>query len=160
MSETLKLTVTGEVAQAFYDEKEMKMSLGIAVTPYYAEAMTEFLQQCGFIWSGENYPIKELEDGRLVFKTSTSYTPDLRGINEEQFPLLGVNSKITAYVKLKSGTFGKKRYVAAYLVGVDVHDYVEFIKTEVFDSGDFENPFDAPSPNATPSNDGNERNKV
>lgn len=136
-NETLKFAITGTVKQAFYDKDNHKMTLCIGITPYEAETITEKLQDNGYTWNGENYPVKEMEDGSLAFKASTTYTPDIRGIEPEDFPFIGIGSDVTVYAQCKCGKYGRKKYVASYLIGIDVFEFVEYVKTEVFDADGF-----------------------
>lgn len=136
-NETLKLTISGTVTQAFYDNDNHKMTLCIGITPDEAEQITCMLQNYGYTWNGENYPVKELEDGSLAFKASTAFMPDIRGIEEEDFPFIGVGSEVCMYVQCKEGKYGRKKYVASYLIGLEVFEMVEYVKTEVFDTDGF-----------------------
>ena len=136
-NETLKFTISGTVKQAFYDNDNHKMTLCVGITPDEADQITEMLQNFGYTWNGENYPVKELEDGSIAFKASTAFTPDLRGIEAEDFPFIGVDSEVCMYVQCKEGKYGRKRYVASYLIGLEVFEMVEYVKTEVFDTDGF-----------------------
>lgn len=141
MANTIKTKITGTVKTSFYDKENHKMSIGIGISPEFADWFTNYLQEHGMEWSGENYPVKEQEDGSLIFKTSTSFIPDLLGIAEEDFHVLGAGSEVTVYVQCKEGKYGRKKYVTGYLVGLDVHHFVEYVKREVFEDDEFENPF-------------------
>lgn len=136
-NETLKFTISGTVTQAFYDNDNHKMTLCVGITPDEADQITEMLQNYGYTWNGENYPVKELEDGSLAFKASTTFTPDLRGIEEEDFPFIGIGSDVCMYVQCKDGKYGRKKYVASYLIGLEVYEFVEYVKNEVFDADGF-----------------------
>lgn len=136
-NDTLKFTISGTVTQAFHDNDNHKMTLCVGITPDEAEKITEILQNYGYTWNGENYPVKELEDGSLAFKASTTFTPDLRGIEEEDFPFIGIGSDVCMYVQCKEGKYGRKKYVASYIIGLEVYEFVEYVKNEVFDSDGF-----------------------
>lgn len=134
----IKLAVTGEVITAFYDEIKEKLSLGIELDGETAEKISDVIDDAGLVYHGENFPIKQLDDGRLVFKASSRFMPELEGITPEAYQSIGVGSEVTIYCKLKSGTALRKKYVAAYIVGIQMIKFVEFVKESVFGSSDYE----------------------
>lgn len=131
---TIKLR--GVVGKSFYDKENNKVSLGIIINQTQADAIDRLIDTWNLEYQGENYPIKQLEDGNVVFTASSRFTPELKGITDEDYCAIGLGSEVTMITVVKSGRAMRKKYVAAYITGLEVHKFVEYDRQSVFDSTD------------------------
>lgn len=142
---TLKLK--GTVSKSFYDTENKKLTLGISITDKTADQVESILKANSLEYQGENWPVKQLDDGRLIYQASSRFMPELSGINEDDYSSIGIGSEVTLYTRLKAGRAMRKKYVAAYITGIQVHHFVEYTKDSVFDSEDVieieDNPFNS-----------------
>lgn len=134
---TVKIKLHAPVTKSFYNKDEKKLSLRLGITADIAEWITDLLLKAEMDWTGENYPIKDESDGSLSFKVSTCFMPQVKGITEDDFPYIGPGSDVTAYVQMKAKRYARKNYVSAYLVGIEVHEFVEYNPEDVFETNDW-----------------------
>lgn len=123
MKDAVKIKFRTIVKKAFYDDETKKLTLNLEITSDLAENIEDALVHNGLEWSGDKYPIKET-DGGLILKTSSMFAPAVKNMPSGfTYKDIGAGTELTAYLNLKEGEYRRKKYVSAYLSGVDVHSF-------------------------------------
>lgn len=128
------IELSGKVVKSFYDKGSNKMTLAIPITEKIAQKIEHIMERNSLEYQGENCPLKQMDDGTLIFQASSRFTPEITGIDEDDYNLIGIDSEVTLYTTLKSGRAMRKKYVAAYITGIHVSKFIEFTRNSVFDS--------------------------
>lgn len=136
--EKVKLKFTGTVVKNYLDQTDGKRSIFLEPkNPATIEKIEEIITKSGWEFSGDNYPVKETDDGKYVVKTSSKY--DVKVENEDcSIEELGAGSEIVAYVILKEGVYKRRtKYVSAYLVAIKLLKFVELDEFNPFTDEEF-----------------------
>lgn len=136
-NESLKIKVKGVVRNHFTDNE--KRSIGIWLTPEQVEACENVFANNNYEWHGDSYPIKfDEKTDRPYFKTESKFAVGCEGMpNGYEIDDLGKDSEITAFVILKEGVYKRKKYLSAYLSGIQVHVFEERVDYNPFEDSDF-----------------------
>ena len=142
MNKELKIKVKGEVRANYVDSETGKRVVSIWITGNRADKIEEKLVSLGAEWSGDTCPFKrDPETARMFCKSGSKYPIDcvILDDNSDIDPAdVGAGSAVTLYCKIKEGSFNRRsKYVAAYLLGISVHDLVLAEDKSVFDNDDF-----------------------
>lgn len=156
MKNELKVKIRGEVRANYLDADTGKRVVSIWISGESASRMEDKLASMGAEWTSDNFPVKtdEDEDGRTFFKAGSKYPIECMDLVDGESDLdiseVGKGSVVTLYCKIKEGSFNRRsKYVAAYLLGVGVHELTLADDTSVFDSDDFQDADDVPFNDAT-----------
>lgn len=146
MKDAVKVKIRSTVKKAFYDEETKKLTLNLEITSYVAETIEDLLVHNGLEWSGDKYPIKETDDG-LVLKTSSIFAPAVKNLPSGfTYKDVGAGTELTAYINLKEGEYRRKKYVSAYLSGMDVYRFEPSEAYNPFEDDEFSTLEDAEAP--------------
>lgn len=137
-SERLKIKFTGVVTQHYISE-EGKHVFKIQPTRATIEKIMDRIQEEGAMWDGDNFPIKENADGSNYIKTSSGFKISCMGETEDVSEV-GVGSEVTAYTVWQENRYQRKRYVACYLSGLNVHELEYYDEYNPFTDESFESP--------------------
>lgn len=143
MKEAVKIKLKTTVKKSFYDEETKKLSLNLLLSDEMAEKIEDEIIKKGLEWSGDKYPIKESGDG-IILKASTVFPPASAHIpSGYTYSDIGAGTELTAYISLKEGEYRRKKYVSAYLSGVDVINFEPVDLYSPFDDESFSEIEDA-----------------
>lgn len=141
MDDKLKVMVHGTVCKAYTDTETKKEVICVEVDPDLADTVEDMLVEKGMVWSGDSMPIKTVEDAdgneMLCIKTSSKYNVPVKGEDGVTVGDIGIGTDATLYIVIKQGRYGRKKYVSAYLTGVDIHDFVEREEYNPFRDSEF-----------------------
>lgn len=142
LKEDVKIKVTGEVRANYVDSDTGKRVVSIWIDGGKAARMEDRLVALGAEWTGDNFPVKcDSDTNRMFFKTGSKYPIEcvILDDNSDIDPSdVGAGSAVTLYCKIKEGSFNRRsKYVAAYLLGISVHDLVLAEDKSVFDNDYF-----------------------
>lgn len=121
-----KIKLRGHILAHYVNEETKHRQINLESTPERNEGIIDYLTSCGFDWSGESCPAKVNDKDVCFIKTTSQYSIEIKGIpSGYTIDDIGPESDVTLYVKLKEGQYRKKKYVSAYLIGIEVHDFKE-----------------------------------
>lgn len=136
-TDRIKVKVKGTVSANFRDAETGKTVIYIDVTPKAADTLETLATSKGLEWDNENFPVKYRDDDTVYVKASTKYEVKIDDPDIELTDI-GKGSVITAYLVIKEGTYGKrKRYVSAFLTGVEIHEFVQLEEYNPFTDDEF-----------------------
>lgn len=149
MTDGIKLVFKGTVRKNYLDGDSKKRTMSFYVTPKVAESLEDVITKNGFRFSGENYPIKQDDNGEVYIKTSSSFPVTTRGLPKGcDIEDVGADSVVSVRVNIKEGLYKKSRYISAYLLGLEIKDMVMKESYDCFDDDEFasldddsDNPF-------------------
>ena len=128
MDEIGNFRLTGNVIFAGVNN-EGKKQISIELSNEQIEALNKMIEAKFKENSYDSTPIKEMQDGRIAFKSSSIY--DVPCINEdnekdyEAFETLGVGSNITIFCNMKEVSYKRKHYIVSYLKSFTINNYIE-----------------------------------
>lgn len=131
-AKNVKVKVSGTVKSNFKDADSGKRSVNLYITPQTAEFLEEQIVQCGMEWHGDRFPVKEeTETGRIYLASRSSFDIPVKHLAQGwELEDIGKGSKVTLYCNIKEGEYRHKKYVSAYILGIDV---VELVEKEMYD---------------------------
>lgn len=134
-----KAKLKGTVIGNFRDDETKKVTMTFDILPETIDSLEDKFVSEGLEWSGDRYPIKTDKEGNAYFKASSNFPVQVQHLEKGYtFDDIGKGSEVTAYVSFKEGVYQRRKYVSAYLIGVDVHSLTVKEETECFDSDDFQ----------------------
>lgn len=138
-NKSFKVKVNGVVKSNFKDADTGKRTINAYITPKAMEVLETQITSLGMQWYGDKYPIKEEVDTGKPFITSrSSFDIPVKNLPKGcDIEDIGKGSKVVLYCNIKEGEYGRKPYVSAYLLGVDVVDFVEKEFYDVFSEDGF-----------------------
>lgn len=149
MADGIKLVFNGVVRKNYLDGDSKKRTMSFYVTPKVAESLEDVITKNGLRFSGENYPIKQDDNGKVYIKTSSSFPVITRGLPKGcDIEDVGSGSDVSVRINMKEGSYKKSHYVSAYLLGLEIRDMVMKESYDCFDDEEFtsldddsDNPF-------------------
>lgn len=131
-AKNVKVKVSGIVKSNFKDADSGKRTVNLYITPSTAEFLEENIIQQGMEWHGDRFPIKEEPDtGWIYLASRSSFEIPVKHLAQGwELEDIGKGSKVTLYCNIKEGEYRHKKYVSAYILGIDV---VELVEKEMYD---------------------------
>lgn len=144
MSETLKIKVRGIVKGNYVNVNDKTgnedRQINIIINERFIDMFEAKLDEKGYEWSGDNYPIKVDNDTDLPYlKLHSQFSIKTKNL-PSGFTIadLGAGSDITAYVNVKNGKYGRRQYVSAYISALECHKFIEMEEYDAFQDSEFE----------------------
>lgn len=138
MADGIKLVFNGVVRKNYLDGDSKKRTISFYVNSKVAESLEDIITENGFRFSGENYPIKQDNEGKVYIKTSSSFPIITRGLPKGcDIEDVGADSLVSVRINMKEGSFKKSHYISAYLIGLEIKDMVMKESYDCFDDNDF-----------------------
>lgn len=128
MNETKNFKLTGNVIFAGVNN-EGKKQISIELSDEQINSLNKMIEDNFDKAFYDSTPIKEMQDGRFAFKSSTIY--DVPCINEDKekdyevFATMGAGSNVTIFCNMKDVTYKRKHYIVAYLKSFTINNYIE-----------------------------------
>lgn len=130
----VKLSLRGQV-KTNYKNEEGDRSISIWITPEQENWISDQVTANGLEWSGDRYPCKVDEEKNMpYFKSHSRFEVPLKGLDKGYtIDDIGKESDITILVQLKEGSYRGKKYVSAYLSGIQIHTLEQAVEYNPFD---------------------------
>lgn len=139
-----KLKLSTVIEKHYYSEDGDRHTFLLRLEGKQADKIEDIITESNMSFSGDSYPVKEL-DGEAVLKTSSKYVFPIKGIpSGYSIDDIGAGTELNAYVTLKEGKYGRKKYVSAYITAMDIRRFVEKEETTPFEDDEYttlDNPF-------------------
>lgn len=138
MADGIKLVFNGVVRKNYLDGDSKKRTMSFYVNSKVAETLEDVITKNGFRFSGESYPIKQDNEGKVYIKTSSSFPIITRGLPKGcDIEDVGADSLVSVRINMKEGSFKKSHYISAYLIGLEIIDMVMKESYDCFDDDSF-----------------------
>lgn len=134
-AERIKVKFNGTVKANFKDADSGKRVLYIGVSAETAQRIEDRITSAGFEWDGNNFPVKANEDDEPYVKVSTKFDTYC---SDYELDEIGKESEVCAYIVIKPGKYGRKRYVSAFVTGIDVQTFVRLEEYNPFEDDEFQ----------------------
>lgn len=139
-----KLKLSTVIEKHYYSEDGDRHTFLLRLEGKQADKIEEIITESNMSFSGDSYPVKEL-DGEAVLKTSSKYVFPIKGLpSGYSIDDIGSGTELNAYVTMKEGKYGRKKYVSAYITAMDIRRFVEKEETTPFEDDEYttlDNPF-------------------
>lgn len=130
-----KVKFDGTISANFYEVESAKRVIYVDVDGKTADFIESLITSAGMVWDGESMPIKQREDGTVYVKMSSKFSTHTPGYDIKE---IGKGSVVTAYCVIKPGAYKRKRYVSAFLSGLDVKTFEPLIEYNPFEDEEYE----------------------
>lgn len=139
-----KLKLSTVIEKHYYSDVDDRHTFLLRLDGKLAEQIEDLIVESNMSFSGDSYPVKEFDD-KPVLKTSSKYVFPIKGLpSGYKIDDIGTGTELFAYVTLKEGQYGRKKYVSAYMTAMDIRRFVEKEETTPFEDEEYtaiDNPF-------------------
>lgn len=139
-----KLKLSTVIKRHYYTKEDDRHTFLLQLEGKKADCIENIIVEANMSFSGDSYPIKE-SDGETVLKASSKYVFPIKGLpSGYSIDDIGSGTELIAYVTLKEGQYGRKKYVSAYMTAMDIRRFVEKEETTPFEDDEYtilDNPF-------------------
>lgn len=139
-----KLKLSTVIEKHYYSEDDDRHTFLLRLEGKQADRIEDVIAESNMTFSGDSYPVKEW-DGKPILKTSSKYVFPIKGLpSGYKIDDIGSGTELFAYVTLKEGQYGRKKYVSAYVTAMDIRRFVEKEETTPFEDEEYttlDNPF-------------------
>lgn len=139
-----KLKLSTVIEKHYYSEDDDRHTFLLRLEGKQADKIEDVIAESNMSFSGDSYPVKE-SDGKHVLKASSKYVFPIKGLpSGYTIDDIGAGTELFAYVTMKEGQYGRKKYVSAYITAMDIRRFVEKEETTPFEDDEYttlDNPF-------------------
>lgn len=139
-----KLKLSTVIEKHYYSDDDDRHTFLLRLDGKQAEQIEDLIAESNMSFSGDSYPVKEFDD-KPVLKTSSKYLFPIKGLpSGYKIDDIGTGTELFAYLALKEGQYGRKKYVSAYITAMDIRQFVEKEETTPFEDEEYtsiDNPF-------------------
>ncbi len=143
-TKNVKLKLSTVIEKHYYSEDDDRHTFLLRLEGKQTDKIEDIIAESNMSFSGDSYPVKESDCG-VVLKTSTKYVFPIKGLpSGYSIDDIGTGTELFAYVSLKEGQYGRKKYVSAYITAMDIRRFVEKEETTPFEDEEYttlDNPF-------------------
>lgn len=146
VTKNAKLKISTVIEKHYYSEDDDRHTFLLRLEGKQADKIENVIAESNMSFSGDSYPVKE-SDGKPVLKTSSKYAFPIKGLpSGYTIDDIGAGTELLAYITMKEGQYGRKKYVSAYITAMDIRRFVEKEETTPFEDDEYttlDNPFDS-----------------
>lgn len=156
-NKTIKVKFTASISKVFQQTDDGRTVYSLMPNDESViRKLDQLIEDRGLVYRGDNYPIKETEDGDRYIKASTKYEFPVKNLPRGcTISDIGVGTQAEVSLVIKEGSYGKTKYVSAYMSGMNIYHFEAYEVSDPF-GDDFESLSDTDIPfgdSSTPDNE-------